>query len=221
MKVKTYSLGGKVTETTIEMAVAEAKPSLVAQVLRVYQARMHPHLAKTKTRGQVKLSTRKIYKQKGTGGARHGAKSAPIFVGGGIAHGPKGVKRTLLASKKNRSQALAALTQLAYKQNKIVAVSFIGLGKTKQAFKLLTWIRKDYPFTKGLVLLSPENAFSKVYFRNIKDIKVLPFNKVNAWEIYRSDLVILDAKLAGKEAKKIAKPKTQSQKKAVKKETKK
>src|SRR4030043_754050 len=80
--------------------------SLLSQAIRVYGDRKHPGLNRAKTRSEVRGSTRKIYRQKGTGFARHGAKSAPIFVGGGIAHGPKGIKRILTLPSKMKKQAL-------------------------------------------------------------------------------------------------------------------
>jgi len=66
---------------------------LLVQIVRVFEDRTHFGLNKVKTRSEVNKTRKKLYKQKGTGGARHGAKSAHIFVGGGVAHGPKGEKR--------------------------------------------------------------------------------------------------------------------------------
>src|SRR3989337_4392523 len=66
-------------------------PNLMAQAIRVYLANQHQGSKKTLTRGEVNRTTAKVWKQKGTGRARHGSRKAPIFVGGGIAHGPRGV----------------------------------------------------------------------------------------------------------------------------------
>ena len=90
LKTKTYSLKGtKLKETSLpkEFGQKENLP-LLAQAVRVYEERSHIGFAKTKTRAEVNRTTKKVYKQKGTGGARHGARSAPIYVGGGTAHGP-------------------------------------------------------------------------------------------------------------------------------------
>src|SRR3989344_5966768 len=97
LKVNLYDSAGKKKEGLSLPKEFEVKPNfrLLAQAYHVYEDRTHLGLAKAKTRGEVRISTKKIYKQKGTGGARHGAKSAPIFVGGGVAHGPKGIKRKL------------------------------------------------------------------------------------------------------------------------------
>ncbi|MBI1872200.1 50S ribosomal protein L4, partial [Candidatus Collierbacteria bacterium] len=69
--------------------------ALLSQVIHVYRANTHQNTSKVKTRGEVNRTTKKVYRQKGTGNARHGARSAPIYVGGGVAHGPSGVSPAL------------------------------------------------------------------------------------------------------------------------------
>ena len=103
---------------------------LLTQAIRVYTARRHPGLSKVKTRGEVIASTRKIYRQKGTGQARHGAISAPIFVGGGVAHGPKGVKRQLSLPKKMRRKALSIALSVKAKEGNLLVVE--GISKLKK-----------------------------------------------------------------------------------------
>jgi len=206
MNITTYHVDGKTTTKSFEIPSKEVKSSMLSVALRVYEARLHPHLAKTKTRGEVNISTRKIYKQKGTGGARHGAKSAPIFVGGGTAHGPKGVQRTLKVIQKIKAQALGGVMYLAQKQDKIVSISLAGVKKTKEAAALCNHIQKVTPFVKGLLLLSPDNQKIALYFRNLENITLMPFSQVSPLDVYKSDLVILDADL-GKEVKKVVKTK--------------
>src|SRR3989344_7875158 len=92
LKADVFDLSGKVTTTvTLPEYLFGAKVNrpLMAQAVRVYLANQRAGTQSTKTRGEVDGSTRKIYRQKGTGRARHGGIRAPIFVGGGIAHGPK------------------------------------------------------------------------------------------------------------------------------------
>lgn len=195
MNITTYQANGKTVKKTFDIPSREVKSSLLSQVLRVYEARIHPHLGTVKTRGEVNISTRKIYKQKGTGNARHGAKSAPIFVGGGIAHGPKGLQRRLKVIQKVKRQALSGIMYLAQKQDKIVALSLNEVKKTKDAAALCTYIQKATPFTKGLLLLSPDNQKVALYFRNLKNVTLMPFLQVSPLDVYKSDLVILDADL--------------------------
>jgi len=68
----------------------EVSPALLTQAIYVYQENTHIGTSKVKTRGEVDLTKKKVYKQKGTGNARHGSKSAPIYVGGGVVFGPRG-----------------------------------------------------------------------------------------------------------------------------------
>jgi large subunit ribosomal protein L4 len=104
LKVDLYSFEGKKKENATLPKEYDVKPNLIllSQAIHVFESREHLGLARTKTRSEVAISTKKIYRQKGTGGARHGAKSAPIFVGGGTAHGPKGVKRILRLSESQK-----------------------------------------------------------------------------------------------------------------------
>ena len=96
-KVNAFSAKGiKQAEVSLPKQFAEKENlSLLSQAIHIYRDRAHIGLAKTKTRGEVARTTKKWYRQKGTGGARHGARSAPIFVGGGTAHGPKLARREL------------------------------------------------------------------------------------------------------------------------------
>ena len=92
MKINTISIDGKGSEFELSEKIFSAKVNrkLIAHVLYSDVANSKPRLAKTKQRNQITGSTAKIHAQKGTGNARHSSRKAPIFVGGGVAHGPKG-----------------------------------------------------------------------------------------------------------------------------------
>src|SRR3989344_4073637 len=93
ISVPAFSITGeslKVVTLPVKVFGVKADPALLAQAVRIYLGNQRKSSAKTKTRAEVEGSTRKIYRQKGTGRARHGSIRAPIFVGGGIAHGPDG-----------------------------------------------------------------------------------------------------------------------------------
>lgn len=98
----------------------KVSPALLAQAVRVYLGNQRRAHAKTKTRAEVAKTTAKMYKQKGTGRARHGSYAAPIFVGGGISHGPDGGQnyRMGLSKKMRRLALLGALTEKA-KEKKV------------------------------------------------------------------------------------------------------
>src|SRR3989338_4775942 len=92
LTVPVLDVSGKKTGTVTlpkEIFAVTVSPKLIAQAARVYSANQRQSSAKTKTRGEVTGSRRKVWRQKGTGRARHGDRYAPIFVGGGIAHGPR------------------------------------------------------------------------------------------------------------------------------------
>ena len=108
-EVTAFDLSGKeVGSVALAESVFGGKvnKNLLAQAMRVYNANRQNHWGNTKTRGEVQGSTRKIFKQKGTGNARHGSLLAPIFVGGGIALGPRTRKTELDLPKKMKAAAL-------------------------------------------------------------------------------------------------------------------
>ena len=92
MKIDSISINGKITAFEISEKIfsSDINNKLIGQVLYSQIANFKPRLAKTKQRNEITGSTAKIYAQKGTGKARHASRKAPIFVGGGVAHGPKG-----------------------------------------------------------------------------------------------------------------------------------
>lgn len=170
---------------------------LLAQAIRVYEARCHPGLSKTKTRGEVKASTRKIYRQKGTGGARHGARSAPIFVGGGKAHGPKGVVRELNLPKKMRQKALKVALSIKASEARLIVVNSIStIKKTKEAAKLLKKIisseKEVGKNARFLFVLSEKNKSVRLALRNIENVETISFKDLNVHRVYLGGVVILD-----------------------------
>ncbi|MFC1649685.1 50S ribosomal protein L4 [Patescibacteria group bacterium] len=205
MKIKTYSAKGtKVTPTNSPKDwKGEVNMVLLAQAVRVYEDKTHTGLSSTKTRSQIVASTRKIYRQKGTGGARHGAKSAPIFVGGSKAHGPKGVKRSLKLSSKMRKKALISALVLKTQKDRLVAVKTPEkLSKTGQAYDLLQKIQKDLKITnssqKLTVVLSEKAKEARRVFRNIENVKVLSDKSMNAYDVYLGGLLVFDTQIFSK-----------------------
>ena len=218
MKANVYSIKG-VKLDTIDLPKEfnqKENTKLLAQAMHVYQARKHPGLSKVKTRGEVALTTQKAYRQKGTGRARHGAKSAPIFVGGGVAHGPKGIKRQLYLSKKIKKSALSSALSLKAKEGEVAVVSGISnLKKTKEAASLIqkvakiTKSKKDQKFTFAL---SEKNLGAKLALRNLKNATFIRFNDLNAHKVYFGGTLLIDKEAfeVGKKDEIIkAKPKSQ------------
>lgn len=177
-------------------AFGKANPAILSQAVRIYTSNSHQKTSKVKTRGEVFGSTRKIYRQKGTGNARHGAKSAPIFVGGGIAHGPTGVRpENMVLPKAMKRRALAAAMQ-----TKIVGESISGLsglkdfsGKTTLAVKLLTTIA-SHP--KQSVLIITDGKASSLYLSisNLQGVSMKRASLVNAFDLIASTHLIVTKK---------------------------
>ena len=132
----------KIGRVQLPKEIFEAKINkiLMAQAVRVYLANQRKARAKTKDRSQVRGSGRKIYRQKGTGRARHADRYAPIFVGGGRAHGPQGLSpRHLKMPKKMRRLALFSALTSQLKEKKITVIDDLTKiePKTKEMAKIL------------------------------------------------------------------------------------
>jgi large subunit ribosomal protein L4 len=162
----------------------------LAQVLRVYLANERQATSKTKSRGEVSRTKKKMYKQKGTGGARHGARSAPIFVGGGVAHGPKGLENwSLKLSKKQRKQALSAALSL---QIEIIRVAE-GFEETPTSTKLAAQLLKSLQAEKGTTLIitsDHDHLFIRVV-NNIQGVSCQTASAVTAREILLANRIIV------------------------------
>ena len=164
--------------------------NLLSQAIRVYLANKRQGSSKVKTRGEVARTKKKWFKQKGTGNARHAARSAPIFVGGGVAHGPTGIENwSLSMSKKMKRKALSVA--LSAQAENIIAVETLDHlgGKTKQAAAFLNTIKA----TGKRVLLVLDEAQSPVRsaFNNIPRTTTIADCLVNAHDIVSADVIIL------------------------------
>ncbi|MDO8498956.1 MAG: 50S ribosomal protein L4 [bacterium] len=199
LSVPVYSLEGKESGTLSlpkEIFGGAVNKVLLSQALRVYMNNQKTHFAHTKTRSEVKVSTRKIYRQKGTGGARHGARSAPIFVGGGVALGPKFRKVILDLPKKMKQKAL--LAALSSKVQAKEAVGIEGLdkasGKTSQMQKLMKGLSKNGAFlakSNALLALGEKNDQVVRAARNLPGLDILPVEQLNALEVMSHQTLIL------------------------------
>jgi len=199
--------------------IEKENPALLAQAIRVYEGRRHPGLSKIKTRGEVVASKRKIYRQKGTGRARHGALSAPIFVGGGKAHGPKGVKRKLELPKKMRRKAVGIALGLKVKSGDLLVVDGLSsLKKTKEAQKLVDKILTNRKKEDRVSFLLSEKSFSAIRaIRNLPNAEAVSFHNLNAHQVFYGGILILDKEiLIPKTKTKKGKPSSIKERKAKK-----
>ena len=150
-----------------------------------------PRTAKTKQRNEIKGSTKKIVAQKGSGGARHASKKAPLFVGGGIAHGPKGSNYKI--KKINKKVRKLALAQSLSKKN---------LDKT---LHILADVKKEIKKTKEFNKFLEKNNLSNVLIisdtdslkninksaRNIKNVKLINDNGANIYDLFKYKNVVM------------------------------
>lgn len=194
LSVPVYSLLGKEDGTLAlpkEIFAAKVSKSLLAQAVRVYITNQKSLYGSTKTRGEVEGSTAKIYRQKGTGRARHGAIRAPIFVGGGIVFGPKPRRVRLTLPKKMKKAALLSALSEKAADRKIIGLSGLekSSGKTKEMFGLLGKIAGK---SKSSLIVTGEKQDNVVRaISNISGVDVLSANLINAYEILKHELLFI------------------------------
>jgi len=176
MKLQVINIDGKKTEN-IELSdkIFSVKPNknLIQSIVEWQLNHFKPRTAKTKQRNEVKGSTAKIYAQKGTGGARHSSRKAPIFVGGGVAHGPKGsVYKVKKINKKIRKLGLLYLLTQKNKVNSLFVVEDFKTEITKT--KLFSKFLEKNKLQNSLII-SDENSRSKIIksARNIPNLKII------------------------------------------------
>ena len=193
MKIETIKLDGKKgsIEVTDKVFSAKINKRLVSAVLYKTNANYKGRHAKTKQQNEVSGPTSKIYAQKGTGNARHASRKAPIFVGGGVAHGPKGElaykKRKLNKSEKKLSIA-SLITEKNKLKNLIIFSDFSSeIKKTKDMHSII----KKFEITNSLIILdkSSKDKIEKSA-RNIPNVKVTDVNHFSAFDIIKFKKVV-------------------------------
>ena len=193
MKIEKIDINGKKVSIEVLDKIFSAKVNhkLVNNVLYKTNANYKKRHAKTKQQNEVSGPTSKIYAQKGTGNARHASKKAPIFVGGGVAHGPKGElaykKRKL--NKTEKKQSIASLISEKNKNNNLIVFSNFEskIKKTKE----MNIILKKFEISNSLIILdksSKENIEKSI--RNIPKIKVTDINHFSAFDIVKFEKIV-------------------------------
>ena len=193
MKIEKINLDGKKDSIEVLDKVFSAKINkrLIGNVLYKTNANYKGRHAKTKQQNEVKGPTSKIYAQKGTGGARHASRKAPIFVGGGIAHGPKGElaykKRKLNKNEKKLSVA-SLITEKNINKNLLILNDFSSeIKKTKE----MNAIIQKLEITHSLIILdkSSKEKIEKSA-RNIPNVKITDVNHFSSYDIIKFKKVV-------------------------------
>ena len=193
MKIDKLNLDGKKSSIEVLDKIFSAKINhkLISSVLYKTNANYKGRHAKTKQQNEVSGPTSKIYAQKGTGNARHASRKAPIFVGGGVAHGPKGQlsykKRKL--NKSEKKQSIASLISEKIKNNRLLIFSDFSneIKKTKE----MSLILKKFEILNCLIILD-KSSKEKVEksLRNIPNVKVTDINHFSAFDIIKYKKIV-------------------------------
>ena len=193
MKVKIINIDGNNSgEVELSDKIFSLKPnkSIIQSLVYWQQNHFKPRTAKTKQRGEIKGSTAKIYAQKGTGGARHSSRKAPIFVGGGVAHGPKG--KVYKIKKINKKIKKIGLFHVLSQKNKLKLLFVVNdfnkeIKKTKIFNQFL-----ERNNLKNSLIISDKDSKSKIFksARNIPNLKVIDQEGANVYDILKYKNVV-------------------------------
>lgn len=201
-----FTMAGKEAGTVAlpsELFAAQWNADLVHQVVVGMQANARETTAHTKNRGEVSGGGKKPWKQKGTGRARHGSSRSPIWVGGGIAHGPRAERDySVKINRKMRTAALASLLSKKLKDGEVIFVESLSFGtpKTADAAKALAAIAKgakaDALVTKAknaaLIALASKDANTELSLRNIANVMTEEVRNLNVADLATKKYLIIE-----------------------------
>lgn len=193
MKHDVIKLDGK-TAGSVELDETlfglEPRADILHRVVRWQRNNAQAGTHKVKTRSEVKCSTKKIYRQKGTGGARHGARSAPIFRGGGIYKGPVVRSHGHELPKKVRKLGLRHALSAKAVAGELVVIDTADLKDAKTS--VLAKVVKDLGWKRALVIDGAEvsESFARAA-RNIEGLDILPTMGANVYDILKRDTLVI------------------------------
>ena len=161
--------------------------ALLSQVIHVYRDNTHQNTSKVKARGELTRTTKKMYKQKGTGNARHGSKMSPTFVGGGVAFGPTGIQpNNLKINRKMRAAALAGILSHYAKDNAVELFNAPELKKPEVKLVKSLLVKPD-----TLLVYGKEAPAFVSSVRNLGNVTIIEAGKLNAYTVVQSKYVAL------------------------------
>ena len=193
MKIDKISLDGKKTLIEVKDKILSSKINerLISKVIFKTNANYKGRKAKTKQKNEVVGSTSKIYAQKGTGNARHASKKAPIFVGGGVAHGPKG-ESNYKKRKLNKSEKKLSIASLITKKNTLQDLVILDdfkneILKTREMHKILIKFKAE-----NSIIIADTNSKNNIFksVRNIPNVKITDINHFSAYDLAKYKKVI-------------------------------
>ncbi len=183
-------------ELADEVFATEVKEHLFYEVVKAQLASRRQGTASAKNRSAVSGSSKKLYKQKGTGRARHGSIRAPIYVGGGRAHPPRPRDWSYRPPQQVRVGALKSALSKLHKEGRLVVVDRIDLPEVKTkglvaAIGALQQSKKDSKKQSALLVDTASNDNLRLSIRNCKDHQFLPPEGVNVYDLLRHDTLVL------------------------------
>ncbi len=193
MKVSVFNMAGKeVNSVDLPASIFEAKINrdLMHQALLRQLANARQGTHKAKGRSEVNRTGAKAYRQKGTGNARHGSKKAPIFVGGGVAHGPLPRKYTKQMPRKMRRAALRSALSVKAGNEAIVLVDDLTLDAPKTS-DMKQFVQTLVANGSALVLLPGRNENVEKSTRNLADVKALQASYLNIRDLLGYDKIVI------------------------------
>ncbi len=193
MKIEKLSINGNTNslEVNDKIFVEKINKKLISEILYKNIANYKGRKSKTKQKNEIVGSTSKIYAQKGTGNARHASRKAPIFVGGGVAHGPKGensYKIRKLNKKEKKLGLKSLISEKNINKNLLVFEDFTKqIKKTKEMFTIL----KKYEATNSIIILD-KNSVDKIgrSLKNIPNIKISDAGNLSLYDLLKYKKVI-------------------------------
>ena len=201
MNIKVLNFEGNKSETLkVSDSLMSLKPNnrLLKYVIDWQLNHAKKRLAKTKQRNEVVGSTRKIYAQKGTGGARHASRKAPIFVGGGIAHGPKGDNYKI--KKINKKVRKLALAQTLSKKNYDKSLHILADVKKeiKKTKEFNSFLEKNK--INNVLIISDNDSLKNIHksARNIKNLKIIKDEGTNVYDLFKYKNILITSSSAKK-----------------------
>ena len=195
LEAQVYDLNGKSSGTVAlneEIFGRKSNPALIAQYIRVYLTNQRQGTVATKTRSEVVGTTKKIYRQKGTGGARHGSRKAPIFVGGGVTFGPQPREFSLSMNKKQKRQALfiALSTKV---QEQAVKILDEDIASIKPKTKTIADFMKTLSIEgRKVMFVLPQIARNGFVLsaRNLPNVEIAQADTINPYAILNTNELV-------------------------------
>jgi len=193
MDLKVKTLDGKAAGSVTlsdEIFGLEPRADILQRVVRWQLSKRQAGTHKTKTRGEISATTKKMYKQKGTGGARHGAKTAPQFRGGGKAFGPVVRSHAHDLPKKVRALGLKHALSAKARADNLVVLSDIAAGEPKTKALKLRFDKLGLASVLVVVGATLDDNF-RFAARGLPEVDVLPVQGINVYDILRREKLVL------------------------------